>query len=229
MRIADMNWMQLADYLAHDDRAVVPLGSTEQHCCQSLTTDLLLSERLAAEACAPLGVPVFPGLAYGVVPDLLAFPGTVSLRVSTFVALLRDVLDSLASHGFRRIILLNAHGGNSPAGLLATEWMADHPGHRTVLHDWWGGPRLRRALTDIDPVGSHGSWMDNFPWNRVAPSPETAKPMIDAQQLRGRSPVEVREVLGDGNFGGVYARPDDVMIPIWVEAVEETRDFIAQF
>jgi len=226
MRIADMNWMQLADYLARDDRAVVPLGSTEQHCYQSLTTDLLLTERLATEACEPLGVPVFPGIAYGIVPDLLAFPGTVSLRVSTYVALVRDVLDSLASHGFRRIVLLNAHGGNSPAGLLAAEWMADHPRTRVILHDWWGGPRLHQALLAVDPVGSHGSWMDNFPWNRVAPSPEEPKPMIDVQRLRGLSPAGVREALGDGNFGGRYERSDEQMLPIWDVAVDETRDLI---
>ena len=223
-----MNWMQLADYLTGDDRAVVPLGSTEEHCYQSLTTDLLLTERLASEACEPLGVPVFPGLAYGIVPDLLAFPGTVSLRVSTFVALVRDVLDSLATHGFRRIVLLNAHGGNSPAGLLAAEWMGDHPGHAVILHDWWGGSRLRQALQAVDPVGSHGSWMDNFPWNRIAPSPKDPKPMVDAQRLRALSPAAVREALGDGNFGGAYEKPDEQMLPIWNVAVKETRDLIAR-
>lgn len=227
MRIADMNWMELADYLTDDDRAVVPLGSTEQHCYQSLTTDLLLTERLATEACKPLGIPVFPGLAYGIVPDLLAFPGTVSLRVSTYVALIRDVLDSLASHGFRRIVLLNAHGGNSSAGLLAVEWMADHPGNKVILYDWWGGQRLRQALLDVDPVGSHGSWMDNFPWNRIAPSPEDPKPMVDVQRLQGLSPTGMREALGDGNFGGVYEKPDKQMLQIWSVAVAETRDLIA--
>jgi len=63
MRVVDMNWMQLADYLRRDDRAVIPLGSTEQHAYLSLGTDALLAERVAVEAAEPLGVPVFPPLA----------------------------------------------------------------------------------------------------------------------------------------------------------------------
>ena len=61
MRIADMNWMQVEEYLQHDDRAVLPLGSTEQHSHLRLTVDCILPERVAVEAAEPLGVPVFPG------------------------------------------------------------------------------------------------------------------------------------------------------------------------
>lgn len=60
MRIADMNWMQVEEHLAHEDRAVLPLGSVEQHAFLSLATDAILAERVAVEAAEPLGVPVFP-------------------------------------------------------------------------------------------------------------------------------------------------------------------------
>ncbi len=84
MKVSETNWMQLADYLKQDDRAIVPLGSTEQHAYLSLATDAILSERVALEAAEPLGVPVFPALAYGITPNFLAFPGSVNLRgVST--------------------------------------------------------------------------------------------------------------------------------------------------
>ena len=78
MRITDMNWMQVEEYLKHDDRAVVPLGSTEQHGYLSLSVDSLLAERVAIDAAEPLGVPVFPVVAYGVTPYFGAFPGTVT-------------------------------------------------------------------------------------------------------------------------------------------------------
>ncbi|MEK7823588.1 MAG: creatininase family protein [Candidatus Eisenbacteria bacterium] len=52
MRVADLNWMQLASCLARDDRAVLPVGSTEQHAYLSLCTDDLLAERVAAAAAA---------------------------------------------------------------------------------------------------------------------------------------------------------------------------------
>jgi creatinine amidohydrolase/Fe(II)-dependent formamide hydrolase-like protein len=68
VRIADMNWMQVDEYLRRDDRAVLPLGSTEQHCHLRLTVDCILPERVAVDAAEPLGVPVFPVVPYGVSP-----------------------------------------------------------------------------------------------------------------------------------------------------------------
>src|SRR5262249_27090185 len=56
VRIAGATWMQIEQYLARDDRAVVPLGSTEQHAYLSLATDSILAERVAVEAAEPLGV-----------------------------------------------------------------------------------------------------------------------------------------------------------------------------
>jgi len=124
MRISDMNWQQVEAYLGHDDRAVVPLGSTEQHAYLSLSVDSILSERVAVEAAEPLGVPVFPVLAYGITPYFRGYPGTLTLRVETYLCVIRDLLDSLAESGFGRIVLVNGHGGNAPAQALAGEWMA---------------------------------------------------------------------------------------------------------
>ena len=222
-----MNWMQVEDYLSRDSRAVVPLGSTEQHAYMSLATDAILAERVAVEAAEPLGVPVFPVLAYGITPYFLAFPGSVSLRVSTYVSIVRDVLDALYGHGFRRIALVNGHGGNSPAGSFAAEWMADHPDARVVMHNWWNAPRTWQAVQDIDPVASHGSWMESFPWNRVALVPGGQKPMVDVERLRALPPTAVRAAIGDGNYGGDYQKPDEQVLEVWRHGVEETRAVIA--
>lgn len=67
------------------------------------------------------------------------------------------------SFGFRRIALVNGHGGNSPAASLAAEWMADHPDVKVVMHNWWHAPRTWQAVQVVDAVASHGSWMENFP------------------------------------------------------------------
>ncbi len=101
MKITEMNWMQVEDYLKRDDRAILPLGSTEQHAYLSLSVDSILSEKVALDAAEPLGVPVFPVVAYGVTPYFLAFPGSISLRVETYVRLVRDILDSMKAQGFR--------------------------------------------------------------------------------------------------------------------------------
>src|SRR6202171_4518804 len=118
MRIGEMNWMMVEEYLKRDDRSVLPLGSTEQHAYLSLSVDSILSERLAAEAAEPLGVPVFPVLTYGITPYFRAFPGTITLRVETYMSILRDILDTMAEQGFKRILIVHGPGGNNPAQSL---------------------------------------------------------------------------------------------------------------
>jgi creatinine amidohydrolase len=223
-----MSWGKVEAYLKTDDRCILPLGSVEQHAHLSLAVDAILSERVATEAAEPLGVPVYPAMPYGITPYFLSFPGTVSLRVQTYLAVLRDILDSLRIGGFRRILLVNGHGGNQPASALAIEYMADHPEVRIKFHNWWNAPRTMAKVQEIDQVASHASWMENFPWTRLADAvqPTQRKPMIELERLRLMSPAMARAYLGDGNFGGYYERPDEDMLAIWQIAVEETRALI---
>jgi creatinine amidohydrolase len=67
--------------------------------------------------------------------------------------------------------------------------------------------------------------MENFPWTRVAGvnPPSEAKPPLDVDLLRVLPPSEVRALVGDGNYGGAYEKPDADMLAIWQVAVEETR------
>jgi len=223
--ISDMNWMQVEQYLQHDDRAVLPLGSTEQHSYLRLTVDCILPERVAAEAAEPLGIPVFPAVPYGVAPYFRDFPGSISLRVETHLRVVRDILDSMAHSGFRRILIVNGHGGNGAVQHLAPEWVAQHPPCRVLFHNWWNAPRTWAAVQAIDLTASHGSWMENFPWTRLPgiAVPATERPMVDPARVRALDPAGLRDYLGDGNFGGKYQRSDDDMQAIWQVAVDETR------
>ena len=228
MRIKDMNWMQVEEYLKKDDRAVLPTGSTEQHAQLSLMVDCILSERVAVDAAKPTGVPVFPPVNYGITPYFRAFPGTISLKMETYLKVITDVLDCMYEQGFRRILIVNGHGGNSPAATLAQEWMTENEGAQIKFHNWWNAPKTWKKVKEIDPVASHASWMENFPWTRlegvVAPSQQ--KPMIDYDRMKGVGPKEARRLLGDGNFGGYYEKPDEDMMALWNVAVEETRALI---
>ena len=228
MKISEMNWSQVEAYLRHDNRAVVPLGSTEQHCQLSLSVDSILAEKVALEAAEPLMVPVFPVLAYGITPYFMAYPGTISISVATYAAVVRDILTSLYLTGFRKVLLCNGHGGNLPAQTVAIEFMAAHPGMAIRFHNWWNAPRTFAAVQQIDTVASHASWMENFPWTRLPnlKLPDHAKPMIDLEQMRMRDPAGVRDMLGDGNFGGLYQRSDADMLAVWNVAVAETRALI---
>ncbi|MEY2606833.1 MAG: creatinine amidohydrolase [Verrucomicrobiota bacterium] len=230
MRISDMNWRMVEEYLKRDDRCVLPLGSTEQHCSLSLSVDSILSERISVEAAEPLGVPVFPVVPYGITPYFRSFPGTITLRVETYLRVVGDILKAMAEQGFKRILLVNGHGGNTPAQSLVSEWMADHPGIRIKFHNWWNAPKVWAQVQAIDPVASHASWMENFPWTRLAniSLPADQKPMSDLDHIRQLDPQSLREYLKDGNYGGYYQRSDEEMMKIWRVGVEETRALLTE-
>src|SRR5439155_380460 len=136
-----------------------------------------------------------------------------------------DILDGMAHSGFRRILIGNGHGGNSAVQPFALEWAAGHPRCRVLFHNWWNAPRTWAKVQAIDPVASHGSWMENFPWTRLpgVGMPDAERPMVDIARVRALDPVALRQYLGDGNFGGRYQRSDDEMLALWRVAVEETR------
>jgi creatinine amidohydrolase len=56
--------------------------------------------------------------------------------------------------------------------------------------------------------------------------PDTQRPMVDMARVRTFDPVALRQYLGDGNFGGMYQRPDDELLALWEVAVEETRELL---
>jgi creatinine amidohydrolase len=228
MRIAEMNWMQVEAHAKGDDRAVLPIGSTEQHAGLSLAVDSILAEKVAVDAAAPIAVPVFPVINYGLTPSFVAYPGTVTLKLSTLSALVTDVLDGIVRSGFRRITIVNGHGGNTPAHGAVLEWLDRNRGCQVKWHNWWNAPQTLAKVQAIDPVASHASWMENFPWTRLPniPVPPERKPMLDLAAFQPLDPIAKRAMLGDGNYGGLYQRADDEMLAIWDVAVAETRALI---
>ena len=116
MQLAHHSWTDVDE--VDTDLAVVPVGSTEQHGPHApLGTDTL-----AARAVATAGVERFdgdvvvtPALSVGVAEEHRQFTGTLWVTPDTFRSYVRDVVTSLASHGFDRVVLVNGHGGNVDA------------------------------------------------------------------------------------------------------------------
>jgi len=223
VRVHDLNWMQLEAYLEGDDRIVLPLGSTEQHAYLSLGTDNILAERIATEAAEPLSVPVLPVLAYGLTPSFAAYPGSPTLRMETYVHVIRDLLDSLHGQGFRRVLIVNGHGGNTPARTQVAEWLGAHADAQVLWHDWWSSPEVAERADSFDPVWTHTSWSENFPWTRLeaVDLPVEAKERVPLPLPL--EPEAARRVAGDGSFGGRYARPDEEVLELWRAGVEGAR------
>ena len=87
----------------------------------------------------------------------------------------RDVVACLAA-GFRRILIVNGHGGNAPVGALAQELMTERPELSIKFHNWWNAPRTWAKGQAVDPSATHANWMENFPWTRLPhAAPDGAK------------------------------------------------------
>jgi creatinine amidohydrolase len=191
MRIADMNWMQVGDQLARDDRCVLPIGSVEQHGYLSLATDAMLAERVACEAAAPLQVPVFPVLNYGFTPYFTGYPGTVSLGLATYLALVRDVITGIHRQGFRRIVVVNGHGGNAPAAGVLNELMQEQPDLQLKFHNWWNAPRTRAFAARVPRLPARH---DSSPPPRLSP-PRAGSPDRGGERDRAHRRRHGRPVL----------------------------------
>jgi creatinine amidohydrolase len=218
-RVRELNWMQLETYLAGDDRIVLPVGSTEQHAYLSLETDNILAENAAVEAAEPLGVPVLPVLPYGVT-GFTAYPGSPTLTDSTLIAVVSEVVESLLGQGFKRILVVNGHGGNTGPG---REWTRSRSDTAVVWHELWEG-RPDEIAAEIDPDFDHASWSENFPWTRLPGTAQPAErkpPVVWPKDERG--PWAVRKALGDGSFGGLYQRSAEDEDRLWEAAVQAIR------
>src|SRR5664279_653096 len=101
MRTEDLNWMDVENYLKHEDRLILVLGACEQHGYLSLLSDVKIPLALADAASMQTGVLVAPPVNFGVSPYFLTYPGTLSLRASTLMDVVEDIVRSAFGEGFK--------------------------------------------------------------------------------------------------------------------------------
>ena len=156
IRLQLRTWPEVEQYLQHCKGVILPLGSTEQHGpTGAIGTDALTAEAVALEVGRRSGVLVAPTQAFGMAEHHLGFAGTISLQPATLLALLHDVVLSLARHGFERIFVINGHGGNIATaraafaqayGTAAARGLPHASQLRCRLANWFmAGPVMRTA------------------------------------------------------------------------------------
>lgn len=137
-RLERMNWKQFKKAVpARCQTVLLPVGTIEAHGPGALGTDSLIPVHLADRLAGPLNALVAPAVNYGFTNTLLPYPGSLSVSPETLRAYVREVAFSLAEAGFRRIIVMNGHGGNTDSlkGLGAELWRHKRVGWMAV--DWW--------------------------------------------------------------------------------------------
>lgn len=219
MRFDDLNWMDVENYLQHDDRLMLVIGSCEQHAYLSLLTDVKIPLALADAASQQTGVLVAPSLNFGSSPYFLDYPGTLSLRISTLLDVVEDLLRSAYRHGFRRILVLNGHGGNDGARARLYEAANNLPGLRLAWYAWWQAHSVVETAQRHGLKPSHASWLEAFHFVQVAEMPSEPKAPPRVPGLMGAA--ETRQVYGDGNFGGPYRVDEAIMEELFAAALQD--------
>jgi creatinine amidohydrolase len=219
MRFEDLNWMDVEEYLKQEDRLIIVLGATEQHGYLSLLTDVRIPMALADAASQSSGVMIAPALNFGCSPYFLAYPGTLSLRVSTLIAATEDIVRSAYQSGFRRILVLNGHGGNSPARTLLSEVANSLPDLQLRWYDWWLSHSVEAVGLKYEIKPTHANWLEAFPFTIVTELP--TEPKVPPSVPGIMNAKTARTVYGDGSFGGPYKASDDIMHELFGASLQD--------
>ncbi len=225
MRLEDLNWMDVEKYLQREDRLMLVTGAAEQHAYLSLLTDVKIPLALADAASQASGVLVAPPLNFGVSPYFLAYPGTLSLRAATLCSVVEDIVRSAYGHGFKRILVVNGHGGNSPARSRLQEINNDLPDLRLNWYDWWLSASVQAVAMKYDLKPSHANWLEAFPFTIVAEMPDGTKtpPNVPSAIMDAQT---ARSVYGDGSFGGAYRAPEVVMQEMFAACLQDVLQLL---
>ena len=204
-------WQEIEAYLQQSKGIIVPIGSTEQHGPNGLIgTDAICPEVIARGVAKKIGALVAPTISIGMAQHHLGFPGSMSLRPSTLMAVVRDVVESLIRHGFERCYFLNGHGGNIATVTAAfSEVYADAslerdgqnaPRLRCKLKNWYATPGVMALSKELygDAEGSHATpsevavtqfaFPEAIKKARMKPKLAPKGPILDAEDYRRRFP-----------------------------------------
>jgi creatinine amidohydrolase len=132
LRLGEMTTAEAAAAVTDSPVVIIPAGAFEQHGPGlPLATDQVRADAVVDRVAAGLGgrAVIGPPLPVGVSPHHLAFAGTVSLTSTTFAALVREYVDNLHRHGWRKVLVVTGHGGNNATlTTVAQDLLTTHPG-----------------------------------------------------------------------------------------------------
>jgi creatinine amidohydrolase len=146
--LEELCWPDVQAYLQRDDRLILVVGSTEQHGRHmTFASDVWQPWEMARRLSDRTGVLVAPPVNFGMSLHHLGFPGSLSLRPQTLSAIIVDLLESAYQHGFRRILILNGHGGNTaPIQVALMEALNELDGLQVRAEGWWRVPEVSAAF-----------------------------------------------------------------------------------
>jgi creatinine amidohydrolase len=156
--LEELGWPDVAEYLQRDDRLILVVGSTEQHGRHLVFgSDVWQPWEIARRLSERTAVLLAPPVNYGMSLHHMGFPGSLSLRPHTLSSIIVDLLESAYTHGFRHVLLLNGHGGNTASIETAlAEALNELNGLEVRLGLWWEEPSVKAVFEEALPLESAG-------------------------------------------------------------------------
>ena len=209
MLLENLAYPEVEDYLNTKDIILVPIGSVEQHSAYGLIgTDFIVAEAIARMAGDRLDILVAPTICYAVSPHHMAFKGTVTLSPSTLIKVAEDIVKSLVTHGFRRVLFINGHGGNIVPLQTAFQQLKNQsiPGRFEVI-SWYMDSEMKRFCKEAfgDNEGQHATPSEVSITKHLRPSAFSDK-AIDQKSVEKPtyywplSATEMKRVFPDGRM-----------------------------
>ncbi len=199
----ESTWQQVEE--ARPEGAVIGIGATEQHGPHlPLNMDCLSAEYLACGIAEAMDWYHLPTLSISASGEHMDFPGTLTLRSETLIAVFRDIVESLRHHGIRRLAIVSGHGGNWFLKMMVREFNLENPGTTVFLinTDRWFYPVLQEMTDDVTlhHAGEHetGIVMHLRPDLVVGPVPEDDSPDYGFDVL---DLVQSRRLAVQGHWG----------------------------
>jgi len=149
--LSQMTWTDVEAYLSQEDRLILVTGATEQHGRHlPLGTDTLIPITLAERLSAATGVAIAPPIPFGMSEAHMAFPGTMTLSPEVLQGVYLDVIKSAYRHGWRRLFLINGHGGNRTAlNWAVTVACKIKRDLKVYLSHWWTEEVVRAMAQEV--------------------------------------------------------------------------------
>jgi len=137
-RLDRMNWMEMGEWVPREiETVLVPVGTLEPHGILSLGTDNEIPARLSEAVAERLNALVAPTIPYGVTAHLGALPGATHIPAPAFTEYAIAVLTALTHQGFRNLVVMNGHGGNTDALKEAARRVHEETGAFLAVFNWW--------------------------------------------------------------------------------------------
>jgi creatinine amidohydrolase len=206
--LQEYSWMRLAEVVPEvTDRIILPIGTVESHGACAIGTDNIIPAHLAEEVWERCNALIAPAINHGFTGvSVSRFPGSITVRPEVLEEYLYDVLKDLVRTGFRNVLIINGHGGNTDPAKKAITRLHQETGAHFMIVDWW-----TVAFNIVNEV--YGAKAQQSGHGDME---EAALVMAFNPDLIDR---EMYERLGKDNVGRARTETGVVLMPTWATTV----------